>query len=134
MCAEDIFSLRYLEGWASGCGAGVLRKHLLIFAFGERMAQEFTKGFYGRRAWRRTAETYKKQKIFCERCEKNGILGVPGEIVHHKIELTPMNIDKPEITLNWDNLELVCRNCHALIHSGKERARYTITESGELIF
>lgn len=98
------------------------------------MAKDFTKGFYGRRAWRRTAETYKKQKIFCERCERNGILGVPGEIVHHKIELTPMNIDKPEITLNWDNLELVCRNCHALIHSGKEKSRYTVTETGELIF
>lgn len=61
-------------------------------------------------------------------------MGVPGEIVHHKIELTPMNIDKPEITLNWDNLELVCRNCHALIHGGKDKSRYTVTETGELIF
>ena len=26
-----------------------------------------------------------------------------GEIVHHKIELTPENIDDPGITLSWDN-------------------------------
>ena len=97
------------------------------------MAKDFTNGFYGRRAWRYTAEHYKKSKIFCERCERLGRLGVPGEIVHHKIELTPMNIDNPDITLNWNNLELLCRDCHALIHSGRENQRYKITQTGELI-
>lgn len=41
-----------------------------------------------------------------------------GEIVHHKTELTPRNIDDPMITLNEDNLETVCRTCHAIIHEG----------------
>lgn len=39
-------------------------------------------------------------------------------IVHHKIELTPRNIDDPAIALGEDNLETVCRTCHALIHEG----------------
>lgn len=41
-----------------------------------------------------------------------------GCIVHHKTELTPRNIDDPMITLNEDNLETVCRTCHAIIHEG----------------
>ena len=44
--------------------------------------------------------------------------GAPGCIVHHKTELTPQNIDDPMITLNEDNLETVCRTCHAIIHEG----------------
>ena len=47
-----------------------------------------------------------------------GTTGEPGVIVHHKIELTPRNIDDPAIALGEDNLETVCRTCHALIHEG----------------
>ena len=54
-----------------------------------------------------------------------------GEIVHHKTELTPENIDKPEITLCWDNLRLVCRECHAEQH-GKRQRRYSVDEYGRV--
>ena len=37
-------------------------------------------------------------------------------IVHHLIELDPVNINNPEITLNFNNLELLCRDCHAEVH------------------
>ncbi len=97
------------------------------------MAREFTNGFYGRAPWKKTAADYKKAKIFCERCERQGRLGVPGQIVHHKIELTSMNINDPTITLNWNNLELLCRDCHALVHGGRDRQRYKLTATGELI-
>ena len=40
----------------------------------------------------------------------------PGEIVHHKIELDPININKPEVALGFNNLEMLCRECHAEIH------------------
>ena len=56
----------------------------------------FAKAFYESAAWRRTR----------------------AYIVHHKTELTPRNIDDPMITLNEDNLETVCRTCHAIIHEG----------------
>ena len=43
--------------------------------------------------------------------------GRPGEIVHHKTHLTPENIDDPTVTLNEDNLELLCRDCHGVEHT-----------------
>lgn len=42
-----------------------------------------------------------------------------GVIVHHKRELTPQNIDDPMISLNADNLETLCRACHAIAHGVK---------------
>ena len=73
----------------------------------------FAKAFYESAAWRRTrAYILKRDAGLCVRC------GAPGCIVHHKTELTPRNIDDPMITLNEDNLETVCRTCHAIIHEG----------------
>jgi len=46
--------------------------------------------------------------------------------VHHKIHLTPHNIDDPNITLSEDNLELLCRECHAIEHPEGE----PVTASG----
>lgn len=46
----------------------------------------------------------------CERC------GDAAIICHHKIYITPVNIDDPNITLNWDNLEAVCLDCHNAEH------------------
>lgn len=67
----------------------------------------------------------------CERCLADGIIK-PGEIVHHKIYISPDNVNDPTITLNWDNLELVCRECHAKEHEGVKK-RYTIDELGRVI-
>ena len=75
--------------------------------------REFAKAFYESPAWRRTrAYILKRDTGLCVHC------GEPGVIVHHKIELTPRNIDDPAIALGEDNLETVCRTCHALIHEG----------------
>ena len=51
----------------------------------------------------------------CEPCLAKGIY-TPAEIVHHKVHLSPDNIDDPSITLNYGNLERVCRDCHAKAH------------------
>jgi hypothetical protein len=32
--------------------------------------------------------------------------------VHHKTYITPTNINNPDITLNFNNLEFVCHDCH----------------------
>ena len=66
--------------------------------------REFAKAFYESPAWRRTrAYILKRDAGLCVHC------GEPGVIVHHKIELTPRNIDDPAIALGEDNLETVCR-------------------------
>ena len=76
--------------------------------------REFARKFYLSKAWRDTREyIYKRDMSLCVRC------GKPGEIVHHKEYLTPKNIDNPSITLSEDNLELLCRECHAIEHEGE---------------
>jgi len=91
--------------------------------------REFAKAFYTSRAWADCRKAYKKSVGgLCERCLKAGRYS-PGEIVHHKIHLTPQNITQPNITLDWDNLELLCRDCHAAEHDARKR-RYKIDENG----
>lgn len=67
----------------------------------------------------------------CERCRKKGLI-VPGEIVHHKVYISPDNINDPAITLNPDNLELLCRDCHAEEHADR-RKRYKLDDLGRVI-
>ena len=94
------------------------------------MAKEFSKRFYRSVAWKKTRDAYAKSVGgLCEECLKKGIYN-PGEIVHHITELTPENIGDPGVTLSWDNLELVCRDCHGQAH-GKER-RYEVDELGRV--
>ena len=80
------------------------------------MAKPFAKKFYSSAAWQACRNEYAKRRHFlCENCLRRGIYKA-GEIVHHKIELDPVNINNPEIALNFDNLELLCRDCHAAMH------------------
>ena len=112
------------------------------------MARAFAKKFYSSKAWQDCRNEYAKRRGFlCENCLRRGIYR-PGVIVHHVIEITPDNIEKPEVVLNFDNLELLCRDCHAEVHehSGgrwsevnkkkrEERAReqrYTVDEFGRV--
>ena len=80
------------------------------------MAKEFARKFYSSKAWQQCREEYaKRRRYLCEDCLRRGIYK-PGEIVHHKIEIDPVTIEIPEIALNHDNLELLCRDCHARRH------------------
>lgn len=95
------------------------------------MAQEFAKVFYRSKAWQRCRSEYAKSVgHLCERCLTKGIYK-PGEIVHHKIEITPDTINNPAVTLSWDNLELVCRDCHAKLHGSVKR--YRVDEMGRVM-
>lgn len=80
------------------------------------MAKEFARKFYSSKAWQSCRNEYAKRRHYlCEECLRQGIYK-PGVIVHHKIEIDPITIEKPEIALNFDNLELLCRDCHAKAH------------------
>ena len=93
--------------------------------------KEYAGAFYSSKAWQRTRSAYKKSVGgLCEVCYARGIYKA-GEIVHHKIHISPQNINDPNITLDWSNLQLVCRECHAAIHERKKR-RYKVVASVSL--
>lgn len=94
--------------------------------------QDFAKSFYKSRRWQDTRAAYLSSKQgLCERCLKKGLYH-PAVIVHHKVYLTAENIHTPEVSLSWDNLEAVCRECHEAEHSGTNK-RYTIREDGTVL-
>lgn len=77
------------------------------------MAKEWAKWFYKSKAWLDCRAGYITSVFgLCERCQ------APGYIVHHKILLTPKNINDTEVTLNWDYLEYLCLDCHNREHHG----------------
>lgn len=77
--------------------------------------QPWARPFYKSRAWQSTRDAYyASQHGLCERC------GGAGKIVHHKQYLTPENIHDPSVALNWENLELLCQDCHNEEHHGSE--------------
>ena len=94
--------------------------------------KDFAASFYKSTAWQHTRDSYARAKgNLCELCLKQGIYN-PCEIVHHRIELTPDNINDPSITLAWSNLCCVCRECHAKLHGARPR-RYKLDELGRVI-
>ena len=87
------------------------------------MAREFAKAFYKSKAWIQCRASYISYVHgLCERCNSSGKI-VPGLILHHKIKLTPSNINDPMIALNHEHLEYLCLECHNITHSNnKEHA------------
>ena len=98
------------------------------------MARPFAVRFYHSKAWKSTRDAYAASKCFlCERCLDRGVYS-KGEIVHHKRHLTPENINDPRVTLNFDNLELLCRDCHADEHyQGGKPKRYAFDKDGNIV-
>lgn len=71
------------------------------------MAREFAKAFYHSKEWEAVRKyCLLRDNYLCVRC------GNPAEEVHHKIHLSPENINDITITLNPDNLTCLCRDCH----------------------
>lgn len=76
------------------------------------MAQEFSKRLYLSKEW-----ISLRNKLIVERgpkCEKCGKLVADTSklIAHHKTRLTPQNINNVNVTLNPDNIDLYCFDCH----------------------
>ena len=106
------------------------------FLHGVIMAKEFAKAFYNSSAWKKCRQAYIAYRKsvdggMCETCHE-----VPGYIVHHRTELTPYNINDPEIALDFRNLKYDCQECHNKEH-GKENVpglvQYDFTEDGQII-
>ena len=90
--------------------------------------------FYVSWQWRKCRKAYAESKgNLCERCLKRGVIE-PGSKdrpleVHHKIPLTADNIKDPKVALNWNNLELLCKNCHMEEHN---KTRWRADELGHV--
>lgn len=100
------------------------------------MARQFARTFYKSAEWEQVrAYVLMRDNYLCVRC------GAPAEEVHHIIHLAPSNIDDPNITLNSDNLQSLCRACHFNEHRGEhgkgreasEAYQYTFDGEGMLI-
>lgn len=63
------------------------------------MAKAYAKSFYNSTKWKK-----------CRAAYIASVYG--GYIVDHIIEITPENIDDANITLNHDNLQFLCLDCH----------------------
>lgn len=72
------------------------------------MAKPWAKAFYRTKLWQ-DARTYalKRDRYLCQRCKT-----APATEVHHKVELTPDNINDPNVSVNPDNLMSLCGSCH----------------------
>ena len=94
------------------------------------MAQTWAKDFYKSSSWQQCREAFGVSRFWiCERC------GRPGDIVHHKVPLTIDNITDPSVALGWDNLELLCQDCHNREHAGGGWTRQGLAfdENGDLV-
>lgn len=89
------------------------------------MAKPWAEKFYNSARWQHCRAAFIDSRIredggMCQRCHEQ-----LGYIVHHKIYLTPLNIDDPEVSLNFDNLEYVCKDCHDAEHLPGHGAKAT---------
>ena len=80
------------------------------------MAKPFSYAFYHSKAWERAREdALKRDAYLCQRCFAAGDI-TPAVMVHHIEELTPANINDPDITCGLDNLISLCDRCHKITH------------------
>lgn len=96
------------------------------------MGETFASALYRSRDWKKCRAAFiKRQGGLCERCYAKGLI-VPGVIVHHKIHITPQTLNDPSVVFNFDNLELLCRDCHEKEH-GRMKSRYKVDDFGKII-
>lgn len=91
--------------------------------------KQWARSFYLSAAWEQTRAAYlMSQDYICERC------GEPAKIAHHKRWLNKNTINNADITLNWNNLEALCQDCHNKEHHKQEpKLRYGFDAAGNVI-
>ena len=71
--------------------------------------------FYGSVKWKKCRRNYLSLHPVCERCQMLGIIK-KADVVHHKVYLDTESYKQPELSLNFDNLEALCFDCHQAEH------------------
>ena len=89
--------------------------------------KEYARAFYRSKKWKNTSRAYMAaHNYICERC------GGPASICHHKRYLNPGNIRDVSISLNPDNLECLCQDCHNKEHFEKYN-RAVFDDAGNML-
>jgi len=86
--------------------------------------------FYKSSEWRRCRLAFLESRHYvCERC------GRVATIAHHRTYLTPANVGDPSVTLNFANLEALCKTCHNKEHfdQGATAAGLAFDRKGNLV-
>lgn len=103
---------------------------------GEEEVREHTleaKRFYNSQRWKKCRASYISSVPggICEHCND-----AVGYIVDHVEEINMQNINNPEITLNHNNLQFLCLECHnrkTFKKYSSIREGFTFNEDGEFI-
>lgn len=87
------------------------------------------KSFYASEAWTTLRKLLIVEREYkCERCKK--VIKEPKDLIgHHKKELTPENVTDHMISLNPDNIEIICFDCH-----NKEHKRFGYSGRGRQVY
>jgi 5-methylcytosine-specific restriction endonuclease McrA len=101
------------------------------------MAKDFSSAFYHSTGWERARATaLERDHYLCQHCLASGVI-TPATMVHHIHELTPANIDDPDVATNPDNLVSLCDRCHKKVHGwirqGATRQGMQFDADGNLI-
>ena len=71
------------------------------------MPKDWAISFYNSGAWKAVRrEVLRRDHYTCKHCYRR------ASEVHHIIELTPDNLHDHTVSLNPDNLEALCHDCH----------------------
>lgn len=101
--------------------------------------------FYNTKGWKRNRVAYAISKhCICERCGRPVYVSGINEalpkskrlryIVHHKIHLDENNFTDPSVAYDWNNLELLCIDCHNMEHYEQAtKSDVMFDEEGNLI-
>jgi len=84
------------------------------------MAEAWAAKFYNSKEWRQLRQALIIQRgAICQQCGRNMTFNQSELIGHH----TPGNINDPLVSLNPENVDLICFDCH-----NKEHGRYGYTK------
>lgn len=71
--------------------------------------------FYHSKAWRDLSYLLRLKSGKCQRCGR--VADMKQLHAHHKVLLTPSNVNDTTISLNPDNIEILCNSCHDEEHN-----------------
>lgn len=81
---------------------------------------------YNSTGWRKLRNKYIMEHPMCEECDKK-----PSEDVHHIKSFIVNNEIDWGLLLDENNLQAVCKDCHGLHHSGKNKIKKEYFEENE---
>ena len=101
------------------------------------MAKGFSYRFYHSTDWEQAREQALQRDCYlCQHCLAQGV-ETPAVMVHHIVELTPANVNDPNISTSLDNLVSLCDLCHKKVHGwvrqGSTRQGLAFDEDGNLV-